>query len=45
VSAPAATECTDIFHQKLITVTAITTNVAAKMNDFRKNGIWNLKII
>jgi hypothetical protein len=42
---PAATECREIFHRRLIIVTIKETNVTAKINDFRKTGIGNLKIM
>jgi hypothetical protein len=45
VRAPAPTAWIEIFHQKLIMDTIIESTEVAKMNDFRKNGIWNLKII
>jgi len=45
VSAPAAAECTDIFHQKLIIATTITSNVEARVNDLIKNGSWNRNTI
>ena len=45
ISAPAPTECSDIFHQKLTIVTTTERNKAAKINVFKKTGIGNLRII
>jgi len=45
ISAPAPTECREIFHQKFTTVTINERNAAVKINDFKNTGIGNLKII
>jgi hypothetical protein len=45
IIAPAPTECSEIFHQKLITVTISERNEVAKINNFKKAGMGNLKII
>jgi hypothetical protein len=45
IIAPAPTEWSEIFHQKLTTVTISERNAVAKMNDFKNTGIGNLKTI
>lgn len=39
VMAPAAAECIEIFHQKLIIDRMMETTEVANMNDLIKNGI------
>jgi hypothetical protein len=45
ISAPAPTEWSDIFHQKLITVTINERIEAPKIKDLRNTGMGNLKIM
>ena len=45
VSDPAAAECIEIFHQKLITVRVRDIKKEANINDFRNTGIGKRKII
>ncbi len=45
VKIPAPTECSDIFHQRLINVTVSERRVMEKIKDFTKTGIWNLNKI
>ena len=39
VNAPTPTECSEIFHHKLIIVTIRDKKKAEKINDFKKTGI------
>jgi hypothetical protein len=45
ISAPAPTECSEIFHHKLIRVIINERTAVAKINDFRNRGIGSRKII
>ena len=45
VRAPIPVACIEIFHQKLIIVTAIARKADARINDLMNDGIWNFIVI